>query len=197
MRPPTFTIRRLMVIVLGVAVGLHLSIAAWTAYRYRLPHVHSAIYEMALGPAKGVAVRNRPFWPAFWQRSLGVTWGYQRSCFLGGDALGEMCELNNPEIRMPLGPFTYGAFYTKEQSAIFWKLWNERQNRQEPRSSELTGFLTDPLTRCWLPPAAIRIALGCSSGVEAVLTKVRKSGSPASGEGPAVDRGQRPPATLR
>jgi hypothetical protein len=41
---------------------------------------------------------------------------------MGGPAMMVMCELANPEIRMPLGPCTFAATYTKEQVELFQKL---------------------------------------------------------------------------
>jgi hypothetical protein len=114
-----FTVRRMMIVVLCLGVVLHLTVATWRVHRSGGVHLHSAIFENAFGPGWGVAVREQPFWPAFWRRSTGLAWGDQRTCLMGDNALMEKCELANPEIREPLGPNTFAAIHTKEQIELF------------------------------------------------------------------------------
>lgn len=125
-----FTVRRMMIGVLCLALVLHLAITAWQTYRTGGQHVHSFIVEN--GPGWGVAVRKQPFWPTFWRRLTGLSWRGRRTCLVGSTGLMEMCELENPEIRMPLGPYTFAAFRTKEQIELFEKL-ESRARRQLPR----------------------------------------------------------------
>ncbi|SIO12262.1 hypothetical protein SAMN05444166_2570 [Singulisphaera sp. GP187] len=63
MRLPAFTIKQMMVIVLCSGLALHLTVAAWQAHRYGVPHLHSFILKRGNGPAWVVGIRNRPFWP--------------------------------------------------------------------------------------------------------------------------------------
>jgi hypothetical protein len=116
------TVRQMMAFIFCLGIILHLSLAAWRAHRYGGKHVHSAIFDGEFGPCWGVAVRNRPFWPSFWRSSTGLAWRDQGTCRMGGPAMMEMCELVNPEIRMPLGPYTFAATHTKEQVELFQQL---------------------------------------------------------------------------
>src|SRR5947209_6430295 len=59
-----FTVRGMMVIVLAVGIFLHVTTAAWRAYRSGFPHLHSSIVEYGGNPGKAVSVRSEPFWPA-------------------------------------------------------------------------------------------------------------------------------------
>lgn len=122
-----FTVRAMMVIVLAVGICLHVTTAAWRAYRSGYPHLHSAIVEQGGNPGKAVSVRSEPFWPAFLRHATGLSWG--RGCFIGGDALMEMCELANPEIRIPSGPNCYVPRYTPEQLKLVEKMSREYWSR--------------------------------------------------------------------
>jgi hypothetical protein len=121
------TVRGMMVIVLAVAICLHLTTAAWRAYRSGAPHLHSAIVDHRGSPGKAVAVRSEPFWPAFLRRATGLCW--VGGCFMGGDALMEMCELSNPEIRMPSDPNLYAPRCTPEQLKLVEKMSREFWSR--------------------------------------------------------------------
>ncbi len=102
-----------MVIVLAVAICLHVTTAAWRAYRFGTPHLHSAIVENGGNPCKAVAVRSKPFWPSFFRQTTGLAWG--KGCSMDGDTMLEMCELANPEIRIPSGPNLFLPRYSEEQ----------------------------------------------------------------------------------
>ncbi len=117
-----FTVRRMMVFVLCLGIILHLTVAAWRAHLYGGYHLHSNIVPGEFGPGWGIAVRSQPFWPTFWRHSTGLTWGEQQTCLTGGTALMDVCEVANPEIRIPLGPNTYAANYTKEQKEFLKEL---------------------------------------------------------------------------
>ncbi|AGA26267.1 hypothetical protein [Singulisphaera acidiphila] len=181
MRLPAFTIKQMMVIVLCSGLALHLTVAAWQAHRYGVPHLHSFILKMGNGPAWVVGIRNRPFWPAFWQRSLGYSSKEQRACFEDADALMEMCELAHPEIRMPMGPYTYAANRTKEQITFFSQLQKEQQlenpgNYPNPVVlTEIPSLLQEPLIKCLVSPASVRVTTFCFLGLDSLVTKVRKS----------------------
>jgi hypothetical protein len=109
----------MMVVVFCFAIALHLTVIAWQVHRSGGQHLHSAIFDGEYGPGWGVAIRTQPFWPTFWRRSTGIAWRNRRSCLIGSPALMEMCELDNPEIREPLGPYTFAAVHTKEQIEFF------------------------------------------------------------------------------
>ena len=110
----------MMVIVLAVALCLHVGTAAWRAYRFRTPHLHSAIVESGGNPGKAVAVRSVPFWSAFLHETAGVSWG--KGCAMKGDTMMEMCELAHPEIRVPSGPNLFIPRYTPEQLKLVERL---------------------------------------------------------------------------
>jgi hypothetical protein len=121
----------MMTIVLAAGVCLHVTIAAWRAYRSGSPHLHSAIRGGGGNPGNVVAIRSEGFWPAFLRRATGCSSG--SSCFMGGEMLMEMCELANPEIRIPSGPNCYVPKYTAEQQELveklsreYWSRWNQR-----------------------------------------------------------------------
>jgi hypothetical protein len=78
-------------------------------------------------PGKATMVRSEPFWPAFLRHATGSSWG--RECFLGGDAHLEMCELANPEIRLPSDPDLYAPRFTAEQLKLLETMSREYWRR--------------------------------------------------------------------
>jgi hypothetical protein len=131
------TVRGMMLVVLGVGICLHVTMAAWRAHRYGTPHLHSAIVKYGNNPGKAVAVRSEPFWPSFLRHSTGLSWG--RGCLMQGDAMLEMCELANPEIRIPSGPNTYVPRYTREQLELMEELSRAYWSRCSPARPVLDG----------------------------------------------------------
>jgi hypothetical protein len=113
--------------VLTVGIGLHVTIAAWRAYRSADPHLHSAIVDNGGNLGKAPLVRSEPFWPALLRRAAGRSCG--GGCFMGGDALLEVCELANPEIRMPSDPDLYATRFTAEQLKLVEKMSREYWSR--------------------------------------------------------------------
>jgi hypothetical protein len=121
------SVRGMMVIVLAAGIGLHVTTAAWRACRSD-PHVHSAIMEQDGNPGKVMLIRSEPLRPAFLRRATGASRG--EACFVGGNAQMEMCELSNPEIRLPgYPPDTYAASFTADEEKLLEKMSQEYWSR--------------------------------------------------------------------
>ena len=73
-------------------------------------------------PSRSFAIRRDPFWPLFWNRTLGLEVSPSHACFEGDPILAEACALEHPEYRTRSGPSTVRGFETPEQQELYLKL---------------------------------------------------------------------------
>ena len=128
---PRLTVRRMMVLVLVLGVGLHLGHTAWRVGRPGNSHVHTGIIGITSdsGPGWMMFTQRQPFWAAYWRALAGRSWkdwpleGPVCRKSRGSDGLLlETCELVHPEYQRDLGPKSFWAFHTEEQKDLYNQL---------------------------------------------------------------------------
>ncbi len=103
-RWPRLTIRAIMLLVILVAVGLYLGIAAVDVYRTKESHVHVAVDTRT--PTPSVAIMGGmepPFWPRYLRRLAGLPWRGLAFCGPTPGLEGEECEFAHPEMVVKFG----------------------------------------------------------------------------------------------
>jgi hypothetical protein len=117
-----FTIRRMMVMVACVAVGLYLAVTAWQTSAYRPYHLHTAIMAADESPGTYTDFGVRPsFWPSYWHRLTSFRWPGGRPCAARSNRIRlEMCELEHPDIvRRPKGGGVWPVFAQSQLDLLY------------------------------------------------------------------------------
>jgi hypothetical protein len=98
-----FTIRRLMALVVIIAVILGIALPAWEVYSAKEYHVHQGI-DMSGGTptlASWGGIQP-PFWPRYLRRLTGRPWRRQPCTFRTGFD-SDRCEFAHPDMAMKIG----------------------------------------------------------------------------------------------
>src|SRR4051812_733737 len=100
MRGPRITVGRLMCIVIGFGVALHVALAAVRVLTAKEDHLHTWV-QVRGGKAFTTRARAEqpPLWPRYWRCLLGLPWKSQPLCPEVRGRLLDMCEFSHPEIR--------------------------------------------------------------------------------------------------
>ena len=122
-----FTVRRMMVLVVFLALALHLGVTAWKV-RHRSPgHIHTGIMNEDEFPGRYFfAGQRQAFWPSFWRRSLGLSLKDLRTCGVGGKAVADVCELDHPEIAVRGKDGSTSFVSTQGQDDVYVRLLREK-----------------------------------------------------------------------
>jgi hypothetical protein len=122
-----FTVRRMMLLVLLLALTSHLGVTAWKV-RYRSPgHVHTGIMNDVDFPGRFFfAGQKQAFWPSFWRQSLGLSLKDLRTCRVGGKSVADVCELDNPAIAVRGKDGSISFVSTPGQDEVYVRLLREK-----------------------------------------------------------------------
>jgi hypothetical protein len=122
-----FSIKWMMLLTLCLGVLFHLALTAWTVYPVRSLHMHTAILVEDGLPGSYQAIVRQPFWLTYSRCLVGLPWKGGSLCRkeFNQTVLLEMCELDHPEIRKPLGPYTFAPVETKAQHDLRSRLMKE------------------------------------------------------------------------
>lgn len=96
------SIRRIMLLVLLIAIVLGLAVPAIEVYRAKEPHVHMGIDTRGAPVLASWAGIEPPFWPRYLRRLSGRPWRRQPCTFRTGYD-SDRCEFAHPDMAVEFG----------------------------------------------------------------------------------------------
>ena len=144
MRPAhvQMSVRRMMAVVVALAILFHVSQTAYVVFPSTSPHLHTSVVVDPSGfPGRATFWVQSSFWPRFWRCLLGMPWRNRRLCVKPtqpmppGSPFLEMCEFENPEIVQRPNPNTVGWTHSPSQIALERQLLKRYQERVEAESA--------------------------------------------------------------
>jgi hypothetical protein len=131
MTRPKWTTRSLMIVVLGLAVMLGLSIPAFQAASDEERHCHSFIgLDPPQLPFHNAESTPTPFLFRYWRKLTGRPRIPGQDCGASNGQIEEVCALGHPEI---LGPASKGSaplLLTPGQRTVMFRMAQEQINRR-------------------------------------------------------------------
>lgn len=131
MRKPT--IRKVMILIALIAVGLGLGLPAIEVYRTKDYHGHTGIDTARTPTLTARTWVEAPFWPRYLRRLCGQTWRNQPLCGPTPGYEAEICEFAEPDIKM-VGRFGVAYRFTSAQARALAEIQerNQRDAAKEP-----------------------------------------------------------------
>jgi hypothetical protein len=114
-----------MVIVIGFAVALHVTLAAIRVSAAKEYHAHSWVQVRGNKVGNTLAFERPPFWPRYWRCLLGLPWKSQPLCPNVKGRLLDRCEFAHPEICKSEGGGRFTIVPTQSQVNLAHRLRNQ------------------------------------------------------------------------
>jgi hypothetical protein len=122
MRMPRTTIRRLMVVVLLIAMATWAGLAAErTRLNKSRAHIHYQNDGMLNKPLENFSETRAwvPFWPVYWRTLLGLPWDWRYECVSGAGHRKVACDHDFPRLNVCDGRGRFVGFDFELLQAVF------------------------------------------------------------------------------